>query len=133
MEGLIAHPGTESAAILSGCANFTNAVARDSAVFLPDWGVTLRCAYPLPPFLWRVGIRANRVRLSEPGRINAFSVAVIKVIEDVSYITILLRPMGARRGSEPLRMQMEKSDWMAVPDKRHLTVAIGPQDILLLR
>ena len=108
-------------------------MARDSSVFLPDWGVTLRCAYPLPPFLWRVGIRAARVRLSEPGRINAFSVTVIRVMEDIASITVLLRPSGAREGAEPLRMKLEKSDWLAVPDKRHLTVAIGPQDILLLR
>ena len=132
--GLIAHPGTESAARLSGCKNFIDAVARgNNNIYLPKWGVTLRCAYPLPPFLWRVGIRAHQVHLSEPEHINAFAVDVVRTVEDVSIMILLLRPSGAALDAPLLRMELEKSDWLSVPDKRHLTVSIGPQDILLLR
>ena len=46
---------------------------------------------------------------------------------------VLLRPSGAARDAPLLRMELEKSEWVALPDKRRLTVSIGPQDILLLR
>ena len=46
---------------------------------------------------------------------------------------VLLRPNGADWDAPLLRMEMDKNDWIALPDKRRLTVAIGPQDILLLR
>ena len=132
-EGLLAHPGTESAARLSGCKNFVNAAPRGNSIYIAQWGVTLRCAYPIPPFLWRIGIRAHQVRVSEPDRVNAFAVTVEKVIEDVSSMIVLLRPNGADWDAPLLRMEMDKNDWIALPDKRRLTVAIGPQDILLLR
>ena len=132
-DALLAHPGTESAARLSGCKNFVNAAARGNAIYIAQWGVTLRCAYPLPPFLWRIGIRAHQVRISEPDRINAFAVTVEKAIEDVSSMIVLLRPSGAARDAPLLRMELEKSEWVSLPDKRCLTVSIGPQDILLLR
>ncbi len=133
VEGLLAHPGTESAARLSGCKNFVDAIARGSAVYLPKWGVTLRCAYPLPPFLWRIGVRAHQIRLSEPDRVNAFAVTAVRVVEDVDRMIVLCRPDGAAQDAPLLRMELEKDEWIAAPNKRRFTVSIGPQDILLLR
>ena len=131
--GLLSHPGTESAARLSGCRNYADAIPRENAVFLPQWGVTLRCAYPLPPFLWRVGIRSRSVHLATPDAVNAFSVQVERVIEDVSSTVVLLRPVGAAQDAPPLLMELEKNAWLSNPDKERLTVSVGPQDILLLR
>ena len=130
---LVAFPGTEAAARLSGCGNFADAIPRESAVYLPQWGVTLRCAYPLPPFLWRVGIHARNVRLSNPGMVNAFAVEVDRNVEDVSATIVLLRPVGAADDAPLLRMELDKTDWQAVPDKKRLTVSVSPQDILLLK
>ena len=130
---LVAFPGTEEAARLSGCGNFADAIPRENAVYLPQWGVTLRCAYPLPPFLWRVGVRARHVRLSNPGMVNAFAVEVERVVEDVFSMVVLLRPVGAVPEAPLLQMEVDKGDWQSVPDKRRLTVSVSPQDILLLK
>lgn len=130
---LVSFPGTEEAARLSGCGNFADAIPRESAVYLPQWGVTLRCAYPLPPFLWRVGVRARHVRLSNPGMVNAFAVEVERVVEDVFSIIVLLRPVGAAADAPLLQMELDKNDWQSIPDKRRLTVSVSPQDILLLK
>ena len=133
VEGLLAHPGTEEAARLSGCRNFIDAIPRENTVFLPKWGVTLRSAYPVPPFLWRIGIRERSVIISSPDRPNAFAVTVVRVIEDVDSTIVLLRPNGAAEDAPLLRMELDKDAWRMTPDKEQLTVSVGPQDILLLR
>ena len=130
---LFSQPRTESAARLAGCSNFADAIPRENAVFLPQWGVTLRCAYPLPPFLWRVGIWARDVRPTEPGTANAFTVDVVRAVEDVSSTDVQLRPVGAAPDAPILHMELEKGLWQSLPDRRRLTVAVSPQAILLLR
>ncbi|MBQ9493510.1 MAG: ATP-binding cassette domain-containing protein [Oscillibacter sp.] len=132
-ERLLNHPGTEGAARLSGCKNIIGAIPRHNAVFIPEWGVTLRSAYPIPPLLNRVGIRAHQVRISEPALVNAFEAAVEQVIEDVSSTIVLLRPSGAAENAPLLRMEIDSATWRTTPDQRHVTVAIGPQDVLLLQ
>lgn len=132
-ERLLSHPGTEGAARLSGCKNIIGAIPRHNAIFIPEWGVTLRSAYPIPPLLTRVGIRAHQVRITEPALVNTFSVTVERVIEDVSSTIVLLRPNGASVDAPLLRMELDRNTWRTTPDQRNLTVSIGPQDILLLR
>lgn len=132
-ERLLSRPGTEGAARLSGCKNIVSAIARHNAVFIPDWGVTLRSAYPIPPLLSRVGIRAHQVRLSEPAFVNTFAATVERVVEDVSSTIVLLRPDGAAENAPLLRMEIDRGTWRTTPDQHHVTVAVGPQDILLLR
>lgn len=132
-ERLLKHPGTESAARLSGCKNIVSAIPRHNAIFIPEWGVTLRSAYPIPPFLTRVGIRAHQVRITEPSLVNTFETTVERVIEDVSSTIVLLRPSGASEEAPLLRMEIDRNIWRTTPDQRHLTVSVGPQDILLLR
>ena len=132
-ERLITRPETESAARLSGCENIVTAIPRHNAVFLPEWGVTLRSAYPIPPLLKRVGIRARQVRVAEPDLVNAFAASVVRVMEDISATVVILRPDGAALDAPLLRMEMDRNAWRAIPDRRSLTISIGPQDVLLLR
>lgn len=132
-ERLLNHPGTEGAARLSGCKNIVAAIPRHNAIFIPAWGVTLRSAYPIPPFLTRVGIRAHQVRITEPALVNTFAATVERVIEDVSSTIVLLRPSGASEEAPLLRMEIDRNTWRTTPDQQHVTVSIGPQDILLLR
>ncbi|MBR3570333.1 MAG: ATP-binding cassette domain-containing protein [Oscillibacter sp.] len=133
VERLLASPGTEGAARLSGCKNIVDAIPRHNAIFIPEWGVTLRSAYPIPPLLRRVGIRAHQVRISEPALVNAFAATVVRVIEDVSSTIVLLRPNGASEEAPLLRMELDRGVWRTTPDQRNLTVSVGPQDVLLLR
>ena len=132
-ERLLNNPGTESAARLSGCENIVDAIPRHNAIFLPQWGVTLRPSYEIPPLLRRVGIRARHVRISEPALVNAFAASVVRVVEDVSFTVALLRPNGAAEDAPLLRMELERNAWRNAPDQRNLTVSVSPQDLLLLR
>ena len=132
-ERLLNHPGTECAARLSGCKNIVSAIARHNAVFIPEWGVTLRSSYPIPPLLHRVGIRAHQVHIAEPSLVNTFAVTVERVIEDVSCTIVLLRPDGADESAPLLRMELDRGLWRTTPNQRHLTVSVAPQDLLLLR
>ena len=132
-ERFLNHPATESAARLSGCENIVGAIPRHNAIFIPEWGVTLRPSYPIPPLLRRLGVRADRVRISEPALVNAFAVTVVRVVEDISSTIALLRPNGASEDAPLLRMELDRNAWRNAPDQRNLTVAVSPQDLLLLR
>lgn len=132
-ERLLNNPATEGAARLSGCHNIVSAIPRQNAVFIPDWGVTLRSAYPIPPLLHRVGIRAHHVHISEPALVNTFAATVVRVVEDVPATIVLLRPDGAAEHAPLLRMEIDRNIWRTTPEQRRLTISVAPQDLLLLR
>ena len=130
---LFHQPVTEAAARLSGCKNYTDAVPRDGAVFLPEWNLTLRCDKPFPEDFRRIGIRAHHVVISDTESQNTFSCSVLRVIQDVFTTIVLLRPDGSSPDAPPLRMELSRNDWYSVPDKTHVTVSVQPRDILLLK
>lgn len=130
---LFHQPGTEAAARLSGCENCGGAVPRETAVFLPEWGLTLDCGKPVPPEIRRVGVRARHVTITEPSSPGAFPCTVTRVILDVFTAIVLLRPEGAPEGAPPLRMELSREAWRAVPAQERVWIAIQPRDILLLR
>lgn len=65
-ESLIREPQSLAAIRLSGCKNTTPAEYRDEfAVHLPEWGVTLRTAQPVPHNVKWLGIRAYHLERVE--------------------------------------------------------------------
>lgn len=122
-------PGTEAAARLSGCKNYADAVPRGEKVFLPEWNLTLDCGRPVSPKVCRIGIRAHFVT-PEAGE-NGFPCEVVRVVEDVFNTIVILRPEGAVPGAPPLRMELDKMAWRALPERERLTVSVQPRDILL--
>lgn len=133
LEELFHHPGTEAAARLSGCKNYADAEPGESAVFLPQWGVTLECGRAVPKDVRRIGIRAHHIHPAKPDEANAFPCSVVRVVQDVFSAIVLLRPDGAAEDAPLLRMELERDAWQALPDQNHLTVSIPPEAILLLR
>jgi molybdate transport system ATP-binding protein len=130
---LFHHPDTEAAARLSGCKNYAKTVPQGESILLPEWNVTLRCAEAVDQSVRSMGVRAHCIRFAGAGEENAISCAVTRVIQDVFSTIVLLRPDGAAEGAPPLRMELDKAAWHAVPDKSHVTVAIPPEEILLLK
>lgn len=126
-------PDTEAAARLSGCENFTDAVPHSGSVYLPEWGLTLSCSQAQSGPTCRAGIRARHVSVAEPQDENAFSCSVLRVVQDVFNTIVLLRPDSSAPDAHPLRMELPREVWHALPDKNHLTVKIQPRDILLLQ
>ena len=133
LEDLFRAPGTEAAARLSGCENLARAVPQGETVLLPEWNLALRCSAPAEADFRCVGIRARQIRPAVPGTENSFPCAVARVIQDVFSTVVLLRPEGAAPEAPPLRMELDRAAWQAVPDQRRLTAAIPPEDILLLK
>jgi molybdate transport system ATP-binding protein len=133
LEGLFHHPATEAAARLSGCKNYAKAVPQGQAVVLPEWGITLLCGQEVDGDIHTVGIRAHHVHLANSDKENAFSCAVVRVIQDVFSTVVLLRPLGASPDAPVLRMELDKDAWQQVENKNQVTVAVAPGDILLLR
>ncbi|WP_418724830.1 sulfate/molybdate ABC transporter ATP-binding protein [Dysosmobacter sp.] len=131
MADLMARPGTEAAARLSGCENFADALPRDGGVYVPAWGVTLACESPVPEQVRRAGIRARSLRLAEAGTENAFACRVVRVVEDVNALTVLLRPEAAAADVLPIRMEADRETWTARAGET-VTVAADPGGILPL-
>ena len=125
-------PGTQAAARLSGCENFTDALLSEGTVTLPEWGLTLACQQAVPGQVCRAAIRARHVVPAKEGAENAFPCAVERVVQDVFTTIVLLRPESAAPGAQLLRMELPREVWQTLPDKNRLTVSIQPRDILLL-
>lgn len=126
-------PVTEAAARLSGCKNYADAIPKGTAVFLPEWGLTLDCGKEVPSDIRRIGIRAHHVTMAEPRSPGAFPCAVQRVIQDVFITIVLLRPEGASPEAPPLRMELDREIWSKAAEKNHVWAAIQPRDILLLK
>ncbi len=133
LEELFRSPGTESAARLSGCKNFTAAVPGDGTVLLPEWGVSLSCGRAVSPETSVAGIRSHHVRFAAEGTENAFSCNVANVIDDVFETIVLLRPLGAAQDAPLLRMELDKAAWAAHDKEKTVIISVRPEDILLLQ
>lgn len=133
LETLFRAPGTESAARLSGCKNFAAANPQGESIFLPEWGMTLGCRRVVPPETAVAGIRSHHVHIAAQDEENAFSCGVAKVIDDVFGSIILLRPVDAAQDAPLLRMELDKDTWAAHDKEEIVTVAVRPEDILLLQ
>ena len=131
MKELMAHPGSEAAARLSGCENFVDAMGHGNTVTLRDWGVTLNCTAPVPDTVCRVGIRARNLHPAEEQTMNAISCRVVRVVEDTDALTVLLRPDGAAPDLPPVRMAATKGSWKKTAGEQ-IIVTVDPEGILPL-
>ena len=132
MDELFFSPGTEAAARLTGCKNYARAIPNGNTVTLREWGIALRCAEKAGSMVQCVGIRAHSVRPATLGEENAFSCTVERIIQDVFSTIILLRPVGATQEAPLLWMEMDKNNGQKIHNSRTLTVAVAPQQIMLL-
>ena len=131
MRELMAHPGSEAAARLSGCENFVDAMGHGNTVTLRDWGVTLNCTAPVPDTVCRIGIRARNLHPAEEQTMNAISCRVVRVVEDTDALTVLLRPDGAAPDLPPVRMAAAKGSWKKTAGEQ-IIVTVDPDGILPL-
>lgn len=131
MKELMAHPGSEAAARLSGCENFVDAMGHGNTVTLRDWGVTLNCTAPVPDTVCRIGIRARNLHPAEEQTMNAISCRVVRVVEDTDALTVLLRPDGAAPDLPPVRMAAAKGSWKKTAGEQ-IIVTVDPDGILPL-
>ena len=108
-------PPTLTAAILSGCKNFSRAEAiAPRRIKTLDWGVELDCARDVPGGAKFAGIRAHYIKLSKEyaGAENSFRAEVVSVRDDVFTAIVNVRPEGAPESSgfSTIRIELSKEE-----------------------
>ena len=129
---LMESPGTVSAALLSGCKNYSRAERLDEhAVRCIDWDVVLRTAAEVPENVTAVGVRAHHL---VPGgsEENDIPCTVVRVIEDAFSTVVMLATPGGEKGKALLRLELDKSDWAALGNPDKLTVHVSPEQVMAL-
>lgn len=131
---LFSAPTTLNACRLSGCKNFSRAQRLDEhRVYAQDWDVSLTSARPVPQDCAYVGIRAHYVRPTEwPGE-NAMPSSVDRVVEDMFSTVAMLNTPGGSKGFSQLRIEMSKSDWDQLDDRRSFWVFLPPDALMPLK
>ena len=134
MKDLVLHPGTVSAARLAGYTNFMDWTRGDAkqSVLLPKWGLCLHTQQEIPDKPYMLGIRADTIRASERGEENAFECTVCKVIEDIGYDMVLLRPTAAEEQAPYLRMISGQREGKKFTAGEQAVVCIEGNDLAFL-
>ncbi|MEA4964377.1 MAG: ATP-binding cassette domain-containing protein [Oscillospiraceae bacterium] len=126
-------PDTVSAALLSGCKNYSAASdAGDGLFCCADWGVTLRAAAPPPEGGCFVGVRAHYLTRAEGGEENRIPCRINRVVEDVFSTILMLETPGGSSGRSLLRMELPKERWRVMGEPDTLTVTVRPEDVMIL-
>ena len=125
---LMTAPRSRSAAVLSGCKNFSALRAVDARrVLCPDWGVTLTAGSEIPEEAVCVGVRSFHV--AAPGEKNAIDCRVARAVADGFNIILMLQPC---HGTRQIRMELPAEQWETLGRPEELTVAVAPEQVLLL-
>ncbi|WP_407889747.1 molybdate ABC transporter permease subunit [Scytonema sp. NUACC26] len=115
------HPATTSVAQLTGCKNFSRAIALTShQVEAVEWGCTLNVVEPVPEFLSSVGIRAHHLSLSnEPTQENTFPCWLTRTSETPHRMTLFLKLNGEPKNQSDYHLQAEvfKEKWAVLKER----------------
>ena len=127
---LMEEPRTVSAALISGCKNFSRVKRIDAShVKCLDWGVTLETAQPVTNICSYAGVRAHCLRIARSGEPNRFDARVVRVIEDAFSTILMLAPEG---GTSLLRMELPKEEWAAMRNPPVVLLGVAPENVMTL-
>jgi molybdate transport system permease protein len=124
-QGIFEHPSTFRVAQLTGCKNFSRAVAITSqCIDATDWGIRLQMLEPLierlsAPIAY-VGIRAHQIIFtSETTQSNTFPCWLVATSETPHRMTVFLKFNSVPTHPQDYHLQAEvfKEKWMAIKDR----------------
>lgn len=124
---LFRDPVTYTGALLTGCKNLAPARVEGETVVVPQWGVTLTAPIPKREVAW-AGIRAHFLEPANAPGENVFPYEVVRTVEETFSYVLMIRTAGTN--SEPLRWELSKEAYRALPDTG--LVRIPPEALLLL-
>lgn len=134
VQQLMEAPRTISAALLSGCKNYTVIEKMDEMhVNCKDWGVVLETACVVPPDAAFAGVRAHSFYVAETDAPNQIICKIQRVIENPFSVIIMLATPGGAEGHSLLRIEVSKERWAQMQKQETVKVAVDPQQVLLLR
>jgi molybdate ABC transporter permease protein len=115
------HPATVGVAKLTGCKNFSTAVAVTSTqVEAIDWGCTLQVVEHIPDALSDVGIRAHQIILTnDPNQENTFPCWLARTSETPHRMTLFLKLHQSSTSHNDYHLQAElfKEKWATLKDE----------------
>lgn len=125
---VFARPRSRSGAILTGCKNIAGArKVGEYQVEIPEWGICLKTAEPVPDEIRAVGIRAHYFH--PRGRENVYPVKFSRVMEEPFENTVMFRYANQPEGTKDLWWRLPKERWKGeMPEK----LGISPKNVLLL-
>ena len=130
VQQLMTAPGTVSAALVSGCKNFSRVKRVDARhIRCLNWGMTLETAVDVPSVTTYVGVHAHSIHAAAGGEPNRFDARVARVIEDTNSTILMLAPEG---GNTMLRMELSREEWAALRTPDVLLLSVAPAQIILL-
>ncbi len=133
VQALFAAPETLSACMLSGCKNFSRAEpAEEGRVRALDWGAELTVPSNDPEAAY-VAVRAHHLELAKGPGENVIPCTVQRVMEDVFSVIVMVSTPGGGEERQRLRLELDKKDWSAAPDKQTIYLRLPPERLMLLR
>lgn len=125
---VFADPGSEPAARLTGCKNIARAVkAGEYEVDVPEWGIRLTAAKPVPDNVRAVGLRAHYFHPRAAA--NRYAVQWGDELEEPFEWILLFRYEGQDAASPALWWRMPKDKKPAAMPE---ALGIAPENVLLL-
>ena len=136
-EEIFQRPATVSVAQLTGCKNFSKAVAKASQqVEAIDWGCTLQVIEAIPDALSHVGIRAHQLTFTNnSSHENTFPCWLVKTSETPHRMTLFLKLNHPFTNSSDYHLQAEvfKEKWAILKDQPlPWHVRLDPLQLMLL-
>jgi molybdate ABC transporter permease protein len=115
------YPKTVRVAQLTGCKNFSQAIAQDNHfVEAIDWGISLRVLEAIPDRLTDIGIRAHQISItSTPHGDNTYPCWLATTSETPHRITLFLKFNAPSTGIHDYHIQVEmfKEKWHTVKEQ----------------
>jgi molybdate ABC transporter permease protein len=114
------HPKTVRVAQLTGCKNFSHAVARGAnLVEAIDWGITLQVLEAIPDRLTNIGIRAHQISITAHPHHNTYPCWLAATSETPHRMTLFLKFNAVPTSPQDYHVQAEvfKEKWHDIKDQ----------------
>ncbi|HEY9782969.1 MAG TPA: molybdate ABC transporter permease subunit [Leptolyngbyaceae cyanobacterium] len=118
-QDIFQHPATFRVAQLTGCKNFSRAVAKTpQQIEALDWDCTLQVVEPIPDKLSHVGIRAHQIVFTDNCNQNTFPCYLVQTSETPHRITLFLKLHSYPTNPQDYHLQAEvfKEKWAMLKD-----------------
>jgi len=137
-QAIFDHPDTFTVAQLTGCKNFSAAIAHTSQeIEATDWGIALQGVESPPDRLAYVGIRAHQIAFTtNPDQENTFPCWLAETSETPHRMTLFLKFNSPPSHPQDYHLQAEafKEKWLTLKDRPFpWYIRLDPLRLLLLR
>lgn len=133
MKELFHSPKTLSAALLSGCKNFSKIKKIDTRKVLAlNWGVEFEVNETIGSEDY-IGVRAHFIEIIKTPEKNSFKLELIKEIDQMFSTVLMIKPPKPFGEYRDIRIELDKEKWKELKDEEELFVRIKPENIMKLK